>query len=356
MKQRHDQIFQVSLTEIAFCITFMLLLLLGHLVVKEQQDRKAAEDALAHLESIQSATAHIEAATAQMEGVKAALQQALGNTGAINPDDIISKLVEADKAVAERDRLRKRVEDLDAKLTALVEIQKLLEGQPGGASDTAGKNVADALILKKIVREQLGASTEMTDMEQVKQAIDIAKTLREEIRKQLQKEPGPAEEIQVVVGVVKDAASYAELAKTGANADVLQRENSGLRGQVAFLKRRLDARGGRDFPPCWADESGKVEFVLAIELKADTVAISQAWPARRALDAKALPGLAEALSQSLTYGQFPSAVQALSDWSKKQDPECRHYVQLKSSIPDAVQSDRARLMVENYFYKVEVRR
>jgi hypothetical protein len=53
---------------------------------------------------------------------------------------------------------------------------------------------------------------------------------------------------------------------------------------------------------------------------------------------------------------FVSLIQGIFNWSKSQDPECRHYVQLKSSISDAVQSDRARLMVENYFYKTEVRR
>jgi hypothetical protein len=36
--------------------------------------------------------------------------------------------------------------------------------------------------------------------------------------------------------------------------------------------------------------------------------------------------------------------------------ECKYYVRLASLIQDAVTSDRRRLMVENLFYKVEVRR
>ena len=50
MAQQNDQVFQLSLTEIAFTITFLLLLLLGYLVFKEQTERLAAE---AKLEKVQ---------------------------------------------------------------------------------------------------------------------------------------------------------------------------------------------------------------------------------------------------------------------------------------------------------------
>jgi hypothetical protein len=344
--QRNDQIFQVSLTEIAFCIAFILLLLLGYLVVKEQEEKKAALEALAKVQSA-------EDATKRMESAKVALQGALGNAGAANPDDIISKLIEAEKIREERDRLSKQVEDLDAKLTALMEVRELLE-QFGGKSDAAKKEVEDALALQGIARKELESGQSTAG--QVKQAIATTKKLRDEMKKQFGMEPRPADEGQVVTNIVSAAARYGELSKGGTNVSALQKENSGLRGQVAFLKKRLDARGGRDYPPCWADETGKVEFLFAIELKADSVVISPAWPARRDADAKALPGITEAMSEAHTYSRFPSAIQGIFNWSKSRDPECRHYVQLKSSIADAVQSDRARLMIENYFYKVEARR
>lgn len=40
----------------------------------------------------------------------------------------------------------------------------------------------------------------------------------------------------------------------------------------------------------------------------------------------------------------------------KEAQVARGKVQLKISVSDAVPSDRARLMVENFFYKIEVRR
>lgn len=362
MAQKNDQIFQLSLTEIAFCIVFILLLLLGYQVIKEQEARKEAEEALAQVHSV-------DETKRRLEDARAALVAELGKVGVAAPDDVITKLVDAQKMREERDRLRKQVEDLDAKLTALTELQKLLERGAGDKSEIAKAEVANALSLQAAVRRELGepdanqpkkagdtgkAATSTLDV--VKQAIATMKTLRAEVKSKLGLEPNPMTEGQIVVDIVDAAKSFGELTKGGVNVSSLRKENSDMRGQVAFLKKRLDARGGRDYPPCWADESGKVEFLFAIELRSDSVVVTPAWSAKREADAKALPGISTALAEAHSYKNFVSVVQGVFNWSKAQDPECRHYVQLKSSIPDAVQSDRARLMVENYFYKVEARR
>lgn len=122
------------------------------------------------------------------------------------------------------------------------------------------------------------------------------------------------------------------------------------------MKNRLDARGGRDYPPCWADEAGKVEFLFSVEVRPDSVVISPAWPARREAAARVLPGIEAVLDGPHSNQAFANKIQGIFNWSKEQNPECRHYVQLKSTITDAIQSDRARLMVENFFYKMEARR
>lgn len=361
MAQRNDQIFQLSLTEIVFCIVFILLLLLGYLVIKEQEERKRAEEALAELHSA-------EVSKQQLDSARAALVAELANAGNASPDDVITKLVEAQKLREERDSLRMQVEDLDAKLTALMELKKLLEQSAGEKSEIAKSEVTNALALQAAVRKDLaepeanpsrktGGSSEATSsLDAVRQAIATTKALRAELKSKLGLEPNALTERQTVVDIVDAAKSFGEMTQGGVTPGGLRKENSDLRGQVAFLKKRLDARGGRDYPPCWADESGKVEFLYAIELRSDSVVVTPAWPAKREADAKALPGLSTTLAAPHPYSNFVSAIQGVFNWSKAQDPECRHYVQLKSSIPDAVQSDRARLMVENYFYKVEARR
>ena len=362
MAQNNDQIFQLSLTEIVFCIVFILLLLLGYQVIKEQEARKEAEEALARVQSA-------DETKTRLDGARAALVAELRKVGVAAPDDVINKLIEAQKLREERDLLRKQVEDLDAKLTALTELQKLLERGTGDKSEIAKAEVTNALALQAAVRRELGEpdanhpkKTSDTDkaatstLDAVKQAITTTKTLRSEAKSKLGLEPNQITEGQTVVDIVDAARSFGELSKGGINVSGLRKESSDLRGQVAFLKKRLDARGGRDYPPCWADESGKVEFLFAIELRSDSVVVTPAWPAKREADAKALPGISTALAEAHSYRSFVSAIQGVFNWSKVQDPECRHYVQLKSSILDAVQSDRARLMVENYFYKVEARR
>lgn len=389
MAQKNDQVFQLSLTEIAFTISFILLLLLGYLVVKEQTERLAAEDALARIQSAENATIALDTA-------KSSLASELKKAGAQSPNDIITKLISADELRAERDSLKEKVTDLDEKLTALTELQnQLVSAAKSDRTDITKEEIESALSLQDQVRKVIDGNpraklnpplpeksfnkqdekidkeensstptpTQTTKkelrnkeaLEKVKQAIAATAELKEQLKKQLDIDIEPGQEVESINKVVAAAKTLGDLAKNSGSPDAIKKENSDLRGQVAFLKNRLDARGGRDYPPCWADESGKVEFLFAIEVKPDSVTVTRAWPPRREDAARALPGISEALGEH-SNRQFISSIQGIFNWSKKQDPECRHYVQLKSSISDAIQSDRSRLMVENYFYKVETRR
>jgi hypothetical protein len=372
----NDQVFQLSLTEIAFTISFILLLLLGYLVFREQSERLAAESALARIQTTESA---IDA----LNNAKSALASTLRESGTPNPEEVITRLIAADEVRSERDRLKIQVDDLDAKLTALTELQNQLEKvAKSDRPDVTKEEIATALVLqekllkaieqepnKKTPSSEKSAPTEPSSSVQpskerrlkealshVTQAITATSELKKQLKNQLNKELVPGQEARTVQEVVSAAKSFGEIAKGGVAPETIKQENSDLRGQVAFLKNRLDARGGRDFPPCWADDSGKVEFLYSIETKPDSVAVVPAWPLRREAAALALPGMAGVLSGIHSNRSFVMSIQGVYNWSKQQDPECRHYVQLKSSISDAVQSDRARLMVENYFYKVEARR
>lgn len=324
MEKQNDQIFQLSLTEIAFTIAFILLLMLGYLVFKEETGRLAAEAALTKVQTVEQAIVALNTA-------KSALAVVLKDAGTQNPDAVISKLIAEGGVRAERDRLRQQVVDLDAKLTSLNEIQSQIE-------EVAKSNRPD--ITKEAIESALALQSEW----------------KKQFNKRLDKDIKPGQEVQAVQEVLSAAKSFNDLVKAGSSPDAIMRENSDLRGQVAFMKNRLDARGGRDFPPCWADEGGKIEFLFSIEMKPDSVLVTPAWPAKREAAAHGLPGIAEVLAGPYSNQSFISNIQGVFNWSKNQNPECRHYIQLKSAISDAVQSDRARLMVENYFYKVEVRR
>ena len=375
MAQRNDEVFQLSLTEIAFTIAFILLLLLGYLVFREQTAKIAAQAALAKVVNTQQATQAMAVA-------KKELTTALLGSGAANPDEVISRLVAAEDVRVERDQLRQKVQDLDAKLTALTELRnKLEEIAKTTQPDITKQEVDTALALQNQVRKafdqeseasQVNGKTEgisaevaqdmtqtpMNALTRVKQAIATTGELKRQLKKQLDKEIPLGQETQTVKEVVTAAKGFSELVGSNLKPDINKKENSDLRGQVAFLKNKLDARGGRDYPPCWADQSGRVEFLFLIETKPNQILVAPStWSTARALDAGALPGISEVLSGSPhSNDEFVKRIQGIFDWSKNQNPECRHYVQLKSSIGDAVQSDRVRLLIENYFYKLELRR
>jgi hypothetical protein len=290
---RDDQVFQLSLTEIAFTIAFLLLLLLGYSVWQAQSGRDAAQAALAEAIARQGEAGALERARTD-------LAAALRASGASDPDAALSKLVEASALRADRDRLRQQVADLDARLSALAPL-----------------------------RPPASAASATTDRDRAAAALGL----------------GPS-----------GAKAGVSAAESAALAD---KENANLRGQVAYLANRLASttgHGGRDFPPCWADEAGRIEFLFAIETRPGEVVVVPAWPPRRQATARALPGVDELTAAPLSNPEFVRLVQPLLDWSRAQKPECRHYVELRSSIANAVQSDRARLMVERFFYKSEVPR
>jgi len=390
--KRSDQVFQLSLTEIAFTIAFMLLLLLGYLVFREQRDRREAERALQHVQSTQTATEALNAASAKLSGQ-------LEAAGVSNPDDVISKLKLDGEAAAERDRLKLLVQDLEAQISALAEVRQLAV-EAGKGSGAVAERVASALALQKAVEQALASSTvpatpaafaasdaagkggapaasaapaspkpetakppsdalppdPKVTVAEVTRAIETSTALNRELKKATGHELPRGHEATTASQLVQAAVRMQGVEKSGTSVEKLTKDNADLRGQVAFFKNRLEARGGRDYPPCWADEAGKVEFLFSIELRSDVAIVARAWPERRAEAAAKLPGIDALLARPVALGAFPAAAQPILDWSKRQDPECRHYVQLKSVIADAVQSDRARLMVENFFYKVEARR
>ena len=365
------------------------MLLLGYMIFKEESERKAAQAALAQVQSTEAATKGLEGATKEIHA-------ALAAGGNKDPNTIISHLVAAESVRAERDQLKKKVEDLDAKLTALVEFQaRLAKAAPQDRPDITAAEVTSALALQDQITKTLQPSNQVDEgraterigvikpaqpppagqttsappprppasaiaktdlLPLVRQALTTTDALKTQLKKHLGRELPVGGEAEVVGEVVGAASDFAKLGPKGVSPSNVVKDNADLRGQIAFLKHRLDARGGRDFPPCWADETGKVQFLFALEAKSDSITIVPAWPESREASARALTGIAEALNGPHSLHDFPSKIKTVFDWSKAQSPECRHYVQLKSTISDAVQSDRARLMVENFFYKVEARR
>lgn len=393
MAAKNDSIFQLSLTEIAFTICFLLMLLLGLMVYKATQDNKRLKETLSNLDGVNERQEILKSAKEEFE-------KQLRTMGAKNPSELISKLVKDATAQQEADRLKVILEQKEQQITAMVQVEKLLKDIAEQKKIPAAKeHVEQAIILLEELKQAMAASEQrlapviasgqpnlptnnqthdqsnesgksnqdttpasfppqlpVTTADAVKEKFDKLLAIEEQLLG-LSSDAGPHEDPQAKLDKLFDQSrAYNEMMQNNDSPQILRKDNTDLRGQIVFLQNKLDAKGGLDFPPCWADENtGKIQMLFTLVLKDNQLAVAPAWPAEREEDAKALPNMAQLISKpDSSYESFMAAVRPIYDISRVQ--QCRHYVRLASAINDAVLSDRRRLLIENVFYKFEVRR
>lgn len=347
MSAKNDQVFQLSLTEIFIIVCFILLLLMGYQIFKLTHKNQALNQQVASFQSLDEREKAIKAAAEELKARLAAL-------GAQNPDEVISKLIDASKAKDEVGRLKVLLTQKDQELTALAAIEKALQE---AGSKNKGED-AKRLILETMMSfEQLKKLVVDPADEKDAQPTDVIKRVaalraQDEMLKAALSEEGAS----TLQAMIKNAQAFADAEKSGANPVELQKANRDLRGQVQFLQNRLNKGRGGDLPPCWVNEvTGKAEMFLTVTMRENNLTFEPAWPQARQEDAMALPGIGELLATtSRSYESFLQAAKPVSDLGMQK--ECKYYVRLASQIQDAVTSDRRRLMIENLFYKMEVRR
>lgn len=362
MADKNDQIFQLSLTEIAFILVFILMFLLGSMVVWGHQENQRLLEQL-------KAFAGIEQEQADLEKAAQLLEDALAGNNIDNPEEVIKNLVDSARTQEEVVRLKKQVVDQEAKITALSELQKVIDeaGKGQGEGALVQQRIEKALTLTKELKEQLQAKLEKPEEKALFDDPDYVATTTKQLLSDKAKIddtftedpllaalPGdsPGQKLE---NLIKEYREIDFLKKEGSDPVVVRKENSDLKGQIQFLKNKLEAKGGLDFPPCWADEHGKIQYLLNVELHENDLSVSRAWPDSREADAQTLPNISAVMAVATPdYPAFLRAVKPISDLSRKLN--CRHYVRIKNMIPDAVTSDRRRLSIEDYFYKNEVRR
>lgn len=348
--QKNDQIFQLSLTEIAFTIAFILLLLLGWMLLTAERKKEELETHVTYLLNQVTTAAAIDAAQAE-------LSEAIRQVGIIDPDQVVSRLLEQKNIFEERETLKQRVEELDKQLTALTELQaQLARASDMERNEKLREEIYSALRLKAALKqhhelnsagngEQSSEHFEREFVSALKLRTELSRQMEERLRKKLKH----GEEEALAGEIVRALELQGE---KGGTTDTLKRENANLRGQVEFLKARLHARGGRDYPPCWADErTGKVEFLFNVEMRDEGLIIAPAWLPARERDARNLPGIEALLGGPWPLQRFRELMAGIDQDSRSSN--CRHYVVLRNRITDLASFNRFRYGVENYFYKLE---
>jgi hypothetical protein len=347
---RSDQVYQLSLIELAFLILFLILLLSGWVIAETGQERDAALARLAEVSEGPAAAERLEAARAALERAREAWRGELAERGSGNPEAIVSELVRKAETEARNQQLRQRIADLDAQLSTLVEIRDWIDAVadrseggaaearpdggagPGNGADRAGagraalrSEIAAAMAFKRAFEQAAGTAITRADAET--RAGEYAKAWRE----------------------AADGSG-----REGRPLD-LERENRDLRGRMAWLEQQLKARGGRDYPPCWAEpETGRPQYLFTIEIRSGGLKLAPAWPPERASDAGRLPGIdGLAVADTLPIPAFRARVQPLAADSAAR--HCRHYVRLVNRVSDLTLFNRYRYAVEEFFYKYELR-
>ncbi|MBI5619103.1 MAG: hypothetical protein HY943_22740 [Gammaproteobacteria bacterium] len=121
-----------------------------------------------------------------------------------------------------------------------------------------------------------------------------------------------------------------------------------------MIKQAEGTKNSKGFglPPCWVDESGKVQRLLDVEVTDGGLIVRAGWPPERNGDSKAVPGV-EALTSTdseETIAAFRGAADSVYAWSRGQDPECRHYASVTVSATKVQSAVTGKNAVYDYFY------
>jgi hypothetical protein len=124
------------------------------------------------------------------------------------------------------------------------------------------------------------------------------------------------------------------------------------------LRARLIAHGDKAAPPCWFDGAGRVQFLLAIELRGRSenvsVTVKPAWPGVREKAAKAIPKIKELLANNQM--SFPVFKDSASAIAQSGGAQCRYSVQVIDNLTSGMRSERIHRELETFFHLVDLPR
>jgi hypothetical protein len=377
MRQRNDQVFSVSLAEIAFILVFILMVLLGFMLVHERAQRERLQLDLERQGKALEAVAVAKA----MNDARRQLEQAAQRGGIPNPQAFADQLAAAGRREAENAQLQQELIDMNKRMEALESMRQAIESAAKQSAKDPGEitreRVEQALqIVAAIDAMSAGVSKETadtkkgeqknegapvgspplrrdtaSDLAHVRNALDTTLAIRDGAKSDLQREIRPGDEPRFardLVATAKQAASQPDKAREMK----LQEDNARLNQQIAYYRNQMR---GLDHPPCWANK-GSAEIIFRIRTTSAGIIITQGWLQQRDADALATPGLEtirQHFGEPVTLSRFRTLAQPFLEFGKRQTPECRHVVSLASSIENADERDHARRTVEGFFYKQE---
>jgi hypothetical protein len=308
---RSDQVFQLTLTELAFMLIFLMMLITGWMVL--DANKRASESA----EKLSQAERKVKLLADEQQGNKAA--QALlaaMKKNKYRPDEAIADLRKCAALEPENRDLKTGIDEREqqiAALAAFLESMKALAGKD--TPQTTAAEFATAMAFKKGFEEAAGRPLDGTGA--ARQGWDCV------------------------------AAQ--------ARSDGLDKERQNLVNQLTFMRNQMDTlNSGKGFgpPPCWVDNNGRAQRLLAVEVTEQGLVVRPGWPAERAEDAKTLPNIQSltASGKTLSPAAFHTAAQPVLEWGRARKPECRHYASVTVSASRVDASLAGQNAVFDHFF------
>ena len=238
--------------------------------------------------------------------------------------------------------------ELNRKYSSLMEIMKKIEDK---SIKYDFSEMFNELVQVKEENKQLVDSVSTLEDEVIKN-----EELREAIDKIMEGQPG----LETLEGKLGELM---EKAKEKNECSILQAENSDLRDSLESTENKRDNLKGQlehctkvakskgyGHPPCWADSSGKIEYIFNVYLYSAGISIQNNKLPHRAREQQALPLHMITYNSQLSSTSFLKQTSSLFDWSVKN--ECRFYVNIfdVTGSSDKQKYKEYRKATEAHFY------
>jgi hypothetical protein len=309
LPKKHDQVFQLTLTELAFMLIFLIMLIMGWMILDgERQGRETAS-------RLRDADRRVKLAGSQTpDSASLAMLKAMKANG-IRPDEVMARLRTCQSVEARAGELGAHVADQDKQIASLAAFQDRMKELSGQALAPAiVSELATAMAFKKGYEEASGMR--LDDRTATKRAWDCV------------------------------AAQ--------AKSDAMASERQNLINQVTFMRHQLEGLNGNKGigpPPCWVDNTGRVQRLLAVEVTEQGLLVRPGWPPERDADAKKLPNIDALVGRAAqSPATFHAAAAPLLEWSRTRSPECRHYASVTVSATRVNTSVAGQNAVFDHFF------
>lgn len=315
LPKKNDQVFQLTLTELAFMLVFLMMLITGWMVL--EADKRAGETAAKLKQTELALKKSAEDTQARQKADKSLQAQLDALKGSpYRPDDVISDLKKCAALEPENSGLKIRIAELEKQtgvLSAFLETMKTM----------TLKDVIPAIV------------------DEVTTAMAFKKGFEDAAGRRLDSKTATQQSLNCV----------AALAKT----DGMEKERQNLINQITFMRRQLESINGTKgfgLPPCWVDNGGKVQRLVAVEVTDQGLVVRPGWPAERNEDAKNLPKLQVLIGDGKpqSIAAFHSAALPVLEWGQKRNPECRFYASVTVSATRVDTSVAGQNAVFDHFF------